>query len=110
MDCQSELQLNRGQQSKGYLGFSRENDAHWKDWGLWVGYSDSVPECRAAAWASSAAGNSHSSARNHRKMHKMGFGRAAAGASQGSSALLWREEEIIPRCFSNMNWLPTFDF
>lgn len=49
MDCQSELQLNRGQQSKGYLGFSRENDAHWKDWGLWVGYSDSVPECRAAA-------------------------------------------------------------
>lgn len=49
MDCQSELKLNRGQQSKGYLGFSRENDAHWKDWGLWVGYRDSVPECRAAA-------------------------------------------------------------
>lgn len=53
MDCQSELKLNRGQQSKGYLGFSRENGARWKDWGLWAGYSDSVPqllpECRAAA-------------------------------------------------------------
>lgn len=110
MDCQSELKLNRGQQSKGYLDFSREKDAGWRDWGLWAGYSDSVPqllpERRAAAWATTAAGNRHNRARKHRKMQGNGFleGRAAAGSSQGSSAWLWRQEgqEIHPTYSSNI--------
>lgn len=43
MDCQSELKLNRGQQSQGYLGFS--NDAQWKDWGLCLVTVIQSPSC-----------------------------------------------------------------
>lgn len=45
MDCQSELKLNRGQQSKGYLGFSRENGARWKDWGFGLVTVIQSPSC-----------------------------------------------------------------
>lgn len=102
MDCQSELKLNRGQQSQGYLGFS--NDAQWKDWGLCLVTVIQSPSCSLNAEQLPEPpvqlGTGTAVQENTEKMQENGFleGRAAAGSSQGSPALLWREEgqEIHP--------------